>query len=69
MSQVIAQTPLQKSRWFKVTMFAALGVGMAVVFFLVFIWPFRPEAIIKELEDESLSKLTAGAFHRTYFPP
>jgi len=53
---------------FKVTMFAALGVGMAVFF------PGLHLAIPaggdhQGLEDESLSKLTAGAFHRTYFPP
>ncbi len=32
------------------------------------IWPFRQEAIVKVLEEESFSKVTVGTYHRTYFP-
>ena len=35
---------------------------------MAFFWPFRLDAITKELADESDSKVTAGSFHATYFP-
>jgi len=44
----------------------ALCVGGLAI--LVFAWPFREDAVIKELEDESFSKVSVGTFHRTYFP-
>jgi len=44
----------------------ALCVGGLAI--LVFAWPFREAAVIKELEDESFSKVSVGTFHRTYFP-
>jgi AsmA-like C-terminal region len=36
--------------------------------FVVSRWPFRREAVVKQLEEESFSKVTIGAFHSTYFP-
>jgi hypothetical protein len=44
----------------------ALCVGGLAI--LVFAWPFREDTVIKELEDESFSKVSVGTFHRTYFP-
>ena len=35
---------------------------------LAFAWPFREDAVIKEFENESFSKVSVGTFHRTYFP-
>ena len=44
-------------------------LGLLTIFLLMaFFWPFRLDAITKELADESDSKVTAGSFHATYFP-
>jgi len=32
------------------------------------VWPFREAAIVKELEEDSFSKVTVGSFHKIYFP-
>jgi hypothetical protein len=64
-SQVLTQTPVPGTRW---RIPVALSVSLAAVFFLAFFWPFRRDAVIKELENESDSKVTAGSFHGTYFP-
>jgi hypothetical protein len=40
----------------------------AALLFVALNWPFRRSVILKELEDESFSKVNAGAFHGTYFP-
>jgi len=44
----------------------ALCVGSLLI--LAFAWPFREEAVVKEFEEESFSKVSVGTFHRTYFP-
>ena len=65
---------MRKPRRLRPAALAGLGLGIAVVLlllaisFLVFLWPFRLDAVIKELADESDSKVTAGSFHATYFP-
>ncbi len=41
---------------------------LTIVLLMAFFWPFRIDAITKELADESDSKVTAGSFHATYFP-
>ena len=41
---------------------------LTIVLLMAFFWPFRLDAITKELADESDSKVTAGSFHATYFP-
>jgi len=69
MSAVVTPAPLQKSRKLAVPIVAAL----VIVFFLAFIflalrWPFSRNAVVKEMEDESFSKVAVGAFHGTYFP-
>ena len=69
MSAVVTPAPLQKSRRLVVSAVAAL----VIVFFAAFIflashWPFSREVVVKDLEDESFSKVEVGAFHGTYFP-
>ena len=58
------------SRWLKPVVLPALGLGLAALFLiLAFFWPFRLDTVTKELADESDSKVTAGSFRATYFPP
>src|SRR5713226_7889163 len=69
MQQVIVPTSSKNKQ--KLIVGASLTVA-AVVFaaiaFLALHWPFRREAVLKQLEEESLSRVNAGAFHNTYFP-
>ncbi len=44
---------------------AVLVVG---VLFLASHWPFRRQAVLKQLEEASFSKVDIRAFHGTYFP-
>ena len=48
--------------------FVTAGVLLAAVVFLAARWPFRREAVLKDLQDASLSRLDVGVFHGTYFP-
>ncbi len=69
MSAVVTPAPLQKSRKLAVSAFAAL----VIVFFAAFIflashWPLSRDVVVKDLEDESFSKVEVGAFHGRYFP-
>src|ERR1700730_9996141 len=58
-----------KSRTFILTAaFLTAGVLLAGVVFLAARWPFRREAVVKDLQDASLSKVDISAFHGTYFP-
>ncbi len=41
---------------------------LVAIMFLVWRWPFRQTAVVKELEEESFSRVEVGAFHGTYFP-
>jgi hypothetical protein len=71
MSAVPAPAPLQKSGKLAVSTVAALVIVffcVAAFIFLASHWPFSREAVVKELEDESFSKVGVGAFHGTYFP-
>ncbi|HSS97767.1 MAG TPA: hypothetical protein VLK33_12090, partial [Terriglobales bacterium] len=52
-------------KWTGVCMLGLCAVGLIT---LAFAWPFREDAVIKELEEESFSKVSVGTFHRTYFP-
>jgi len=48
---------------------AAMVVVVAVAgVFLLRHWPFSREAVLKDLEEASMSKVQMGAFHGTYFP-
>lgn len=68
MTQALTPSSVRRSRKLKVAGVCALGAFVTAIIFLVFAWPFRREAVIKELEDESFSKVSAGSFHGTYFP-
>jgi hypothetical protein len=46
----------------------AAGVLLAGVIFLAARWPFKREAVLRDLQEASLSKVDIGAFHGTYFP-
>jgi len=65
---MLTPAPARGSVRFKVAMLCGLGVGLAAVLLLVFFWPFRLNAITKQLEDESDSKVIIGTFRPTYFP-
>jgi hypothetical protein len=43
-------------------------VVLVSIILLISRWPFTHAAVVKELEEESFSKVTVGAFHGTYFP-
>jgi hypothetical protein len=45
----------------------ALVVLVSIVL-LISRWPFSQARVVKELEEESFSKVSVGAFHGTYFP-
>ena len=52
-------------RWVGISFFV-VSAGALVT--LAIVWPFREKAVVKELEEESFSKVSVGAFHPTYFP-
>src|ERR1041385_1012619 len=59
------------SRMWKPVLFAATTLGVAVAVagvFLLWHWPFSCEAVSRDLEEASMSKVQMGAFHGTYFP-
>ncbi len=68
MSQVLTENPVRVPRWLKPAALSALGLSFGAVLLLAFFWPFKLDAVLKELADESDSKVTAGSFHATYFP-
>ena len=71
MPAVLTPAPLQKSRKFLVSTVAALVIVVLCSVALIFLarhWPFSRETVVKELEDESFSKVEVGRFHGTYFP-
>ena len=47
---------------------AMVLIFLAALVFLALRWPFRREAVIKQLADASLSRVDAGVFRSTYFP-
>lgn len=71
---MLSQIPVNKPRQPKPAAWPGWVLGLAAVllllpiFFLAFWWPFRLDAVTKELADESDSKVTAGSFRATYFP-
>jgi len=69
MQPVMVQTSSTNKQ--KLIVRAALVIGAIVVVAFVFLasyWPFRRVAVLKQLEDASLSRVNASAFHETYFP-
>ena len=47
---------------------AVVIAAMAAIIFLIVRWPFSQAAVVKELQEESFSKVTVGTFNGTYFP-
>ncbi len=47
---------------------AMVVILTAAVIFLAWRWPFTREAVLKDLEEASMSKVDIGAFYGTYFP-
>src|SRR5580704_8024624 len=69
MPRVLIPISSSQSRGFKLpAAFVTAGVLLAAVVFLAAGWPFRREAVLKDLQDASLSRVDIGAFHGTYFP-
>jgi hypothetical protein len=68
MSELLTQMPGQKATKLMAAALALLALFLAAFIYLASHWPFRREAVVKELEDESLSKVNVGRFHQTYFP-
>jgi hypothetical protein len=69
MQQVLVPKVSRHTR--RLIILAALAIVVIVltaVVFLAFHWPFRREAVLKELADASQSRVDAGAFRGTYFP-
>jgi hypothetical protein len=69
MQQVIVPISSEKSK--RLILLASLtlaAVVLAAVAFLAWQWPFTRARVLKELEDASLSRVDAAAFHGTYFP-
>lgn len=66
MAQGPIATPVRKP--VKILALCLLALFVIGISFLVWKWPFRRDAVIKELEDESLGKVTIASFHSTYFP-
>jgi hypothetical protein len=67
MQQVIVPTSSQKTR----KLIICVALPMVVVFLAAIVslalrWPFSREAVLKKLEEASLSKVDVGAFHCTY---
>jgi hypothetical protein len=57
-----------KSRMLQMGALCVLVLLVGATIFLKVAWPFRQEAVIKDLEKTSLSKVRVGVFHTTYFP-
>jgi len=69
MQQVLVPKASRHTRKFIVLAALALIVIVLVaVVVLAVHWPFRREAVLKELADASQSNVNAGAFRGTYFP-
>src|SRR3954454_24106876 len=68
MSQVPTSIPVRRSRLLKVIAMCVSGLFIVAMVFLVWKWPFKRAAIIKELEGESFGKVTIASFHESYFP-
>jgi hypothetical protein len=68
MPELLTPIPRRGSRWSRWVIVSGLGVGLLTLFLLARFWPFRLDAVIKELADESDSKVTVRSFRATYFP-
>jgi uncharacterized protein involved in outer membrane biogenesis len=62
--------PLSSKRS-KIVVLAGLAVALLLIATIVVVgshWPFRRDAVLQQLEKASQSRVTATAFHATYFP-
>lgn len=69
MQQVMVSTSSRNTKKFIMrALLAMAAIMVAAVVLLALRWPFSRAAVLKQLEDASLSKVNASAFHSTYFP-
>jgi hypothetical protein len=69
MQQVIVPSSSKYTRKFVVwAALAMVVILLAASLALAWRWPLSRQAVLKELEDESQSRVEVGAFHGTYFP-
>jgi AsmA-like C-terminal region len=69
MPQAIVSGSARKTRKLLLPLAAGAAlVGLGLVVLLVIRWPFRQEAVLKALEEASLTRVNSRAFHGTYFP-
>jgi len=69
MPQVMVPTTSKNTK--KILVRVSLVVAAVVLAALVLLalhWPFRRAAVLKQLEEASMSRVEASAFHETYFP-
>jgi hypothetical protein len=52
----------------QIAAFVAIPLILLGCFVLARKWPFNRDAVVKELEDTSMSRVEVGSFHKTYFP-
>lgn len=69
MPEILTPNPLHKTRQLIVRV-VSVAAGLLLVSLVVLAarWPFTRNAVIKELEDASLSRVDVASFRRTYFP-
>lgn len=58
----------RSTRLILVTAAICVVVLLGLVIYLLLDWPFRYEAVVKQLEDESQSKVEAASYRPKYFP-
>jgi hypothetical protein len=51
-----------------ISLFVAGAVFLVGLAILCARWPFRPQSVLADLQEVSMSKVQFGAFHGTYFP-
>jgi hypothetical protein len=68
MQQALVPTSSTHVRKLVVRAALAIVVFLVTVVLLALCWPLSREAVLKELEDESRSRVNIGASHGTYFP-
>jgi len=69
MQQVIVPTSSKKTRQFIArAALAMVVILLAAIVVLALRWPLSRQAVLKELEDKSQSRVEVDAFHGTYFP-
>lgn len=59
---------VRRKWWMIAAAVAVVAIG-AGLFLWIRYWPFNREPVVSDLADASDSTVTAGSFHKTYFPP